>query len=198
MEIRAASAEGHLTFEGVASVVDRGYEMMDMFGPYTEIVGRGAFDESLARADLDVPLVLGHDQMRRIARTTSTISPLVLSMTDEGLHVLAERLDPADPDVSYAAGKMRAGLLDEMSFAFRIEKGWWSDDWSTYLIEQVDIHRGDTALVGFGANPYTSANLGASGEEKLAAQVEAERISAEIGRTRQLARLDAILAEARA
>jgi hypothetical protein len=42
-----------------------------------------------------------------------------------------------------------------MSFRFRIERGSWSPDWSTYAIEGYDIHRGDVAIVGYGANPHT-------------------------------------------
>ena len=97
IELRAQGDSERLTFEGLASATERGYDMWDMWGPYTEIVSAGAFSESLARADLDVPLVLGHDQLRRIARTTN--GTLQLEETEAGLMVRAD-LDPADPDVS--------------------------------------------------------------------------------------------------
>ena len=147
---------GLLSFSGYASVTGSGYEMWDWYGPYTEIVSAGAFAETLNRADLDVPLVLGHDQMRRLARTT--LGTLRLSEDATGLLVEAD-LDPSDPDVAYIAPKLRSGLIDEMSFAFRITKGAWSPDWLEYHIDSVDIHRGDVAVVGFGANPSTSAEL---------------------------------------
>lgn len=161
MEIRAAGDDpGPLRFEGVASVTEHGYRMWDMFGEYTEIVDEAAFDESLARADLDVPLVLAHDQLRRIARTTA--GSLLLSRSDEGLAVLAPELDPEDTDVAYIARKLRAGLVDEMSFAFRIDEGEWSPDYTQYRIRRADIHRGDVAIVGYGANPATYGGLRAS------------------------------------
>lgn len=163
LELREAATEGHLTFDGIASATERGYEMWDFFGPYTEIISAGAFARTLARADLDVPLVLGHDQMRRIARTTT--GTLQLEEITEGLHVLAPDLDPADVDVAYAAPKLRAGLYDEMSFAFRIVRGQWSPDYEEYRIDEVDLHRGDVAIVGYGANPYTSASLRAAPED---------------------------------
>ncbi len=144
--------DGGLVFEGVASVTERGYEMWDFFGPYTEIVSAGAFSESLNRSDLDVPLVLGHDQLRRIARTTN--GTLRLSEDADGLRVEAD-LDPADADVAYIVPKLRAGLVDEMSFGFRIVRGQWSPDYTEFRIEQAEIHRGDTAIVGYGANPAT-------------------------------------------
>jgi HK97 family phage prohead protease len=148
---------GTLEFRGHASVYEQGYEMWDMFGPYTEVVSQGAGAESLARAHLDVPLVLGHDQLRRIARTTN--GSLVLAEDDTGLSVYAPALDPADHDVAYIAPKLKAGLVDEMSFAFRIESGQWSPDYTEYRITRYDIHRGDVAIVGYGANPYTGASV---------------------------------------
>lgn len=155
IEVRAKDDGDGLTYHGVASVTERGYEMWDMFGPYTEIVSAGAFADTLARADLDVPLVLNHDSMRRIARTTN--GTLILAETDEGLDVLAPNLDPTDADVAYILPKLRAGLIDEMSFAFMIVRGKWSPDYTEYRIEKADIHRGDVAIVGYGANPYTTA-----------------------------------------
>lgn len=158
LELRAAGAEdGPLHFHGVASATEQGYEMWDFFGAYTEIVDAGAFTDTLNRADLDVPLVLGHDSLRRIARTTN--GTLALSMTDEGLTVDAPSLDPRDVDVAYIAPKLRSGLIDEMSFMFRIEAGEWSPDYTQYRITKLDMHRGDVSIVGYGANPHTSGEL---------------------------------------
>ncbi|GIH69447.1 HK97 family phage prohead protease [Sphaerimonospora thailandensis] len=148
---------GLLEFVGHASVYEHGYTMYDWYGPYTEIVSAGAGAESLALADLDVPLVLAHDQLRRIARTTT--GTLTLAEDETGLSVRAPALDPADYDVAYIAPKLRAGLVDEMSFAFRIEAGQWSPDYMEYRITRYDIHRGDVAIVGYGANPATDAAL---------------------------------------
>lgn len=159
VEVRAVADSDTLEFVGHASVTEQGYEMWDMWGPYTEVVSAGAFDQTLQRADLDVPLVLNHDQMRRIARTTN--GTLDLAMDADGLSVVA-RLDPADVDVTYIAPKLRSGLIDEMSFAFRIDSGVWSPDYTEYRIDRVDIHRGDVAIVGYGANPYTDSGLRAS------------------------------------
>lgn len=156
VELRAGGDAGVLEFTGHASVTERAYEMWDWYGPYTEVISADAFAETLSRADLDVPLVLGHDQLRRIARTTT--GTLDLSVDDTGLLVGA-RLDPADVDVAYIAPKLRSGLVDEMSFAFRIEAGTWSPDWTQYRIDRVDMHRGDVAIVGYGANPSTDAGL---------------------------------------
>ena len=155
-EVRdVAEGDGFLDFDGYASVTGTGYEMWDAFGPYMEQVTPGAFAASLARADLDVPFVLGHDSLRRLARTTN--GTLTLAEDDHGLRVLA-RMDAADQDVAYIAPKLRSGLIDEMSFRFRIDSGTWSPDWTAYAIDVADIHRGDVAIVGYGANPATAGS----------------------------------------
>ena len=157
VQVRDAADGTTLEFSGHASVYETAYEMWDMFGPYTEIVSAGAGTDSLARGDLDVPLVLGHDQLRRMARTTT--GTLTLTEDNTGLSVYAPALDPNDYDVAYIAPKLRAGLIDEMSFAFRIESGQWSPDYTEYRINRYDIHRGDVAIVGYGASPHTDASL---------------------------------------
>lgn len=156
--LRAAQDDsGSLIYDGFASVYNRSYAMWDMFGPYTEQVSSGAGAVSLAKAGLDVPFVLDHDSMRRIARTTNGTLALSEEIVgdDEGLRVLAPSLDPTDADVAYIAPKLRNGLIDEMSFRFRIESGSWSPDWTEYHIDAYDIDRGDVSIVGYGANPFT-------------------------------------------
>ena len=161
LTLRATGADGTgMEFDGYASVYEQPYEMYDFFGPYTEVVSAGAATDSLNRADLDVPLVLQHYSLRRIARTTN--GSLTLTQDEHGLRALAPSLDPEDADVAYIAPKLRAGLIDEMSFMFRITAGHWSPDYSEYRIDQFDIHRGDVAIVGYGANPATSASLRAA------------------------------------
>ena len=167
------AGDGSLVFEGMASVYEpvdhgadghvcRGYEMYDMFGPYTEYVHLGSGTASLSRGDLDVPLVLAHDSMQRIARTGNAESPLMLrEITDgdaPGLHVLAPSLRMDNHYVARIAPLLRSGLIDEMSFRFMITSGRWSEDWSEYHIHAYDIHRGDVAIVGYGANPHTSGS----------------------------------------
>lgn len=157
IEVRAAG-DGALNFLGYASVTESPYEMYDFFGPYSEIVSAGGFDKSLALgADLDVPLVLNHDSLRRIARTTN--GSLMLSTDDTGLLCDAPNLDPNDADVAYIAPKLLSGLIDEMSFRFSIDAGQWSPDYMEFRINDANIQRGDVSIVGYGANPATTGAL---------------------------------------
>lgn len=161
---KGGSTAGTARFEGFASVTGQFYEMYDMFGPYREKVHVGSFVETLAQPDLSTPLVLGHDSLRRMAETSNTISPLELSeVTDgdvTGLWNIAPTLQYdgkfADPDVRYILPKLESGLVNEMSFRFMIKSGEWSEDFTEYHIHAVDIHRGDTSIVGYGANPLTA------------------------------------------
>jgi HK97 family phage prohead protease len=171
-EIRGAlDGDTPLVFEGFASVTGRAYEMWDWYGPYVEYVHVGAFAETLATEGLDVPLVLDHVSSKRIARTQNAASPLVLSEVTlaetTGLKVLAPSLPREDQDVRYIVPKLETGLIDEMSFRFRITSGRWSEDYTEYHIHAVDIHRGDVAIVGYGANPHT-AGSGLRGDERPA------------------------------
>jgi phage head maturation protease len=44
----------------------------------------------------------------------------------------------------------------ECSFAFRMVRQRWDDEYENRELLEVDIHRGDVSIVTFGANPNTS------------------------------------------
>lgn len=173
-----------LFFIGLASSTNSPYEMYDQAGPYNEIVAPGAFRASLdLGAQLDVPLVIEHNSIQRIARTT--VPPgqpghLSLAETDMGLTCCAQ-LDPNDADVKYIMPKIQSGLISEMSFRFEITSGEWSPDFSQYVINSASLQRGDVSIVGYGANPNTFAGLSANrtkmdekAERNLLAQLQSK------------------------
>jgi len=172
-DLRATKRErnGQLLYNlvGIASVTDTRYEMWDMFGPYDEIIDRGAFTDTLA-ADPDVAFLTNHRGVT-MARTRSRPGQpqdertLFLGMTDTGLQSDAW-LNPKRQDVSDLVLAIDDGNITEMSFAFMLEEGWWSDDFSTFRISKLDINRGDVSAVNYGANPYTS--IAARSREVLA------------------------------
>ena len=85
----------------------------------TEEIARGAFDNVL-RSNPDVHLNVNHDMNLVMARTgVKGVGQLDLSIDDVGLRVYAR----VSPNLSYAkdwAELMRSGIVDQMSFAFRI------------------------------------------------------------------------------
>ncbi len=149
LETRGDQQLYHL--EGIAAVTDTPYRMWDEFGEYDEIVAREAFDVTLA-ANPDVAFLLNHKGMT-MARTQA--GTLELKMADTGLQSDAW-LNPKRQDVKDLVLAIEDGNITEMSFAFMLEEGWWSDDFETFKITQLDINRGDVSAVNYGANPYTS------------------------------------------
>lgn len=148
MECR--SADGMLTFRGVASSVESPYEM----GFYTETIKRGAFDKTLAGGP-DVQLLINHEGLP-IARTTN--GSLRLFSTDTGLE-FEGRASEDDPDAARVASKLSSGLMDQCSFAFRVVNQDWSDDYDKRDISEVSLDRGDVSIVNYGANPNTPVTV---------------------------------------
>lgn len=167
-------------FVGLASSTNSPYEMYDSAGPYTELVAPGAFQQTLSLGDkLDVPLVIEHDPIRRLARTTIPAGQpgnLQLAETDIGL-VMRAQMDPRDPDVAYIVPKLQSGLISEASFRFQVTSGEWSPDYSQYVIHAADLQRGDVSIVAYGANPNTLAALaGRAASGKLSARERAAAV----------------------
>ncbi|RBY82678.1 HK97 family phage prohead protease [Blastococcus sp. TF02A-26] len=209
VQFRASGdGDGEIVFDGIASTYERGYEMWDWYGPYTEVVSAGAGALSLSR-NPDVAFLLNHRGMT-LARTKS--GTLELSEVDEGLRAVA-RLDTRVTAVRDIQVAVERGDLDEMSFAFRITKGKWSPNYDEYRIEEYDIDRGDVSIVNFGANPHTAdgftgfrsaeilaglAHLDGAELERAAAAIEARRgqlLAAGPVGTMGAAELDAIVRE---
>lgn len=140
----------HVT--GHASVVDIPYEMWDSFGPYMEVIDRGAFTTTLASGP-DVAFLVNH---RGVTMARTTNSSLLLSMDDVGLAVEAW-LNPKRQDVSDLVTAIEDRDITEMSFAFMLGEGGgtWSADFETFRVNEADIDRGDVSAVTYGANPYT-------------------------------------------
>lgn len=136
---------------GYASTVEQPYEMYDMFGPYTEIIDRSAFDVTLA-ASPDVSFLVNHRGLS-MARTKS--GTLTLSADETGL-LSRSLLNPERSDVRDLVLAIEDRTIDEMSFAFRIVRGQWSPDYMEYRILEVNLERGDVSAVNYGANPFTS------------------------------------------
>lgn len=140
-----------VTLDGYASTVGVPYVMYDMFGEYEEVIAPSAFDVTLA-ATPDVNFLVNHSGLA-MARTTA--GTLELSVDGTGLRSIAY-LNPKRSDVQDLRHAIDDGSVDQMSFAFRIINGRWSEDYLTYTITEVDLNRGDVSAVNYGANPDTS------------------------------------------
>lgn len=152
LSIRAgAGGSNQIVLDGYASTTEQPYEMWDFFGSYTEVIERGAFAKTLGEKP-DVAFLLNHGGMT-LARTKS--GTLELEEDETGLRSVST-LDSRVQAVRDIQVAVDRGDLDEMSFAFRIEKLKWSPDYTELRIQEINLSRGDTSVVNFGANPTTS------------------------------------------
>ncbi|MBR6502526.1 MAG: HK97 family phage prohead protease [Clostridia bacterium] len=106
-----------LIIEGYAAVFNA---RANIGGWFEETIDKGAFDGADMR---DVPMKYNHsDVVPILARTRN--NSLTLSVDDHGLHVRAELLDTTDGVDMYK--RIKAGLIDKMSFAFTVLEDSWT------------------------------------------------------------------------
>ncbi|WP_073754240.1 HK97 family phage prohead protease [Streptomyces sp. CB03234] len=139
--------------EGYASAFEQGYEMWDMFGPYTEIVSHGAADATLA-ADPEVVFRFNHAGTPMAGTRNGRLQ---LWADDAGLGQRAW-VNPKRADVQLLVQALEDDDVREQSFMFRITSGQWSPDYTEYRINSFDLDRGDVGPVTYGANPHTSVS----------------------------------------
>lgn len=169
VEIRA-EGDGKIVVEGYAAVFD---QPTDIAGVFTEVVARGAFKSALQRGD-DVEFLINHGGLP-LAR--STAGNLTMREDDHGLLIRAE-LDPTDPDVQRIVPKMRAKMLDQMSFAFQATGQRWDTPAEGPDVRTItDVMLYDVSVVNRGAYPQTTIALRSRDEAK--AQAEEERKEAD-------------------
>ncbi|MER5356082.1 HK97 family phage prohead protease [Kitasatospora sp. NPDC002551] len=137
--------------EGYASVYERGYEMWDWYGPYTEVVSLGAAEKTLSQN----PEVVFRFNHAGTPMAGTRNGRLELWEDSQGLGQRAF-LNPKRSDVQLLVQAIEDDDVREQSFQFRITRGVWSPDYTEYRIEEFDLDRGDVGPVTFGANPHTS------------------------------------------
>jgi HK97 family phage prohead protease len=154
-ELRGGTGDGQpITFAGYASLFGIAYPV----GRFVETIRRGAFKRTLSEAP-DVVFRLEHSglPLARTKRPGSDVpGTLTLAEDERGLKVDA-RFDPDDPDAQTLRRKMHAGLVSEMSFAFRCNDDDWNADMTERTVKSVTLNGGDVSAVTFGASPQTGS-----------------------------------------
>lgn len=150
----ADADDGKVRVVGYAAVFN---QPANIAGEFREVIAPGAFRSALARGD-DVVFLINHEGLP-IAR--STAGNLALAEDGHGLRIEA-MLNPSDPDVARIVPKMRDGMLNQMSFAFRVSPGGqkWEDadgDLALRVITDVSLH--DVSIVNTGAYAGTEIAL---------------------------------------
>ena len=121
LEQRDLESDDTLRVRGRAVVYDA---LSEDLGGFRERFAPGALRRTLDHGR-DVALLYSHDTQAVLASTRA--GSLDLSEDDDGLMVDAT-LQRGDPDVERLAAKMRAGLVDKMSFGFRVVREDWEED----------------------------------------------------------------------
>lgn len=152
-ELRSAD-DGTFGLHGYASVTDVWYEVAGG-APYgwNEMIARGAFTKALTERD-DVRLLIEHEGLP-LARTVSRT--LTLEADDVGLLADAPSLDLRNPRAQELLSVIERGDADQMSFAFKVVRQEWNDDYTERRILEVRLY--DVSVVTYPANPATVVAL---------------------------------------
>jgi HK97 family phage prohead protease len=175
-EVRSLPGGSLVELTGYASTTEQPYEMYDFFGPYSEVIRRGAFGKTLAEG-ADVSFLVNHGGLT-MARTKA--ATLRLSEDDTGLMTVST-LNTKRQDVRDLITSVEDGNTDEMSFAFTIERQDWSPDFEQRSILEVNLNRGDVSAVNYGANPNTSIGMARSFRSARPAELHRMAVEAREG-----------------
>lgn len=147
-------ADGEVVFEGVASVVDKPYQVRDMFGTYEETITAGAFNKTLRDGKADVALFVNH---RSDAPPLATRAAGTLELSASPDLTVRASMDPNRPDVQIVRSAVQRGELSQMSIGFSVPKDrqTWNDDYTQRTIHEVKLV--EASIVWRGANPHTVA-----------------------------------------
>lgn len=164
----SGSGDGSRVFSGYAAVFDTLTTLYEgTHYIWREKIDPHAFDEVLS-ADPDVHFNMGHDMNKSMARTKAPgpLSKLGLSVDAHGLRVYA-RLNPANRTVQELVPLMDDGVMDQMSFAFRVRRDGLvtesvkDGDGPTIETDTIMVVKElfDTCVCARGAYPTTEASL---------------------------------------
>ena len=157
-EVRTDDETEERTVDGYATVWEHPYDVAG--GPpygWTETIARGAATKSLQEQD-NVGLLVNHDSDTSfgLPLAANWAGTLDLEADDTGLRMEA-RVAPGDVVSDFLIRRLERGEADSMSFAFRVLKQAWNDDYTEREIQELGLV--DVSVVNYPANPATLALL---------------------------------------
>jgi len=152
-----APTESEFNLRGYATVYDVAYPIAGgpEAGGWMEIVERGATAKSI-KDGADVRLLYDHGGIA-LARTASGTMRLISD--DMGMMVNAD-LDSQSPYAQSVRSAVLRGDVDQMSFAFRVTRQAWNEDYTERRIREVQLF--DASLVTYPSNEATVAQMNAA------------------------------------
>ena len=158
LQVRAAGdGPDHFTIRGHAAVFGR---LSENLGGFRERIAPGAFRNVLDK-NPDVRLLVDHDPSTVLARTTN--GTLELREDPQGLHIWA-RIRSDLPEAPGLRARLDSGLVDQMSFAFMVDKEndvrSGEDENGVPIFEVREASElFDVSTVTYGAYPQTDVSL---------------------------------------
>lgn len=127
-ELRATGSDdenkGHIV-EGLAAVYEQETRIEDLFGEFTEVIRKGAFDETDFS---DVRLLVNHNfdgiALARSRRNNKSNKPntMQLSVDDEGVKIKADLDTKNNEEARALYSAISRGDIDSMSFCFYVSE----------------------------------------------------------------------------
>ena len=147
---------------GYATVYDVGYPIAGGpdAGGWIEIIERGATAKSI-KDGADTRLLFDHDGIP-LARTSS--GTMRLLSDDLGMMVDAD-LDSSSPYAQSVRSAVLRGDADQMSFAFRVTRQEWNEDYTERRIKEVQLF--DASVVTFPASESTVVQMNSTTPEEV-------------------------------
>lgn len=169
-----APNDTEFNLRGYATVYDVAYPIAGgpEAGGWMEIVERGATAKSI-KDGADVRLLYDHGGIA-LARTSSGTMRLISD--DMGMMVNAD-LDPESPYAQSVRSAVLRGDVDQMSFAFRVTRQSWNEDYTERRIKEVQLF--DASLVTYPASEATVAQMNAAHPEAEERELDAAAEAAE-------------------
>lgn len=152
VEVRQ-SDDGPPEIVGYATIYDHPYDVAGG-APYgwSETIVAGATAKSITERD-DVYLFFDHEGLPLSSTKAGT---LTLESDKVGLFNRSV-IDPRSAWSMEIVHRLETGDLDAMSFAFRVLRQEWNDDYTERFITEVKLY--DVSVVSFPANPATVAGI---------------------------------------
>ena len=167
-EIKSAEGDSW-NLRGYATVYDVPYPIAGGpdAGGWNEIIERGATAKSI-KDGADTRLLFDHDGIP-LARTASGTMRLISD--DLGMMVDAD-LDPSSPYAQSVRSAVLRGDADQMSFAFRVTRQAWNEDYTERRIKEVQLF--DASVVTYPASEATVVQMNSANPEVEEAIVESD------------------------
>ena len=160
-EITTASNDSW-NLRGYATVYDEAYPVAGGpdAGGWNETIERGATAKSI-KDGADTRLLFDHDGIP-LARTAS--GTMRLLSDDLGMMVDAD-LDPSSPYAQSVRSAVMRGDADQMSFAFRVTRQEWNEDYTDRRIKEVQLF--DASVVTYPASEATVVQMNSTTPEEI-------------------------------